>query len=528
MPLPNEPTPPQSAPPPAGLPYAGASTAAAGRTPSAGATARATTPQRSRTLPADPDLPTADDLGAPATVTGTPRTAGPGGGGGGGGGPHGPQGPRRPAPPGATRRRPPATRPNYALRRTIALIILLTLLTTIWFAVKALVGFVGGLFSASDAKPGVTTSAPVKPAAIAPVTPEIPAPAPSPEAKQGTAGASDATSLVRTMRMASQSMSPKSIVAGPGGLLLAQNMMYHHSISVFRADGALLKTIPDSVTLSDFGITGHPGVSKGAPVEAAFTPDGKSAWVSNYSMYGSGFGPEGLDSCRKGDGTDTSYAYRVNTSTLAVDAVVPVGAVPKYVAITPDASKVLVSNWCSWSLSVIDATTTKETARIDLGGKYPRGIVVSPDSRTAYVALMGSQRIVAVDLATKAVSTFAEPGNGPRHLVMSPDGKFIYVTNNTSGTVAKIDRATGAVLATVKTASEPRSMAISSDGLAIYVVNYGSASMSKIRTSDMHILQTVTTDASPIGITYEPTKKQVWVACYGGSLIVFDDSKLKG
>ncbi|MEI2778663.1 MAG: hypothetical protein V9G19_22390 [Tetrasphaera sp.] len=52
--------------------------------------------------------------------------------------------------------------------------------------------------------------------------------------------------------------------------------------------------------------------------------------------------------------------------------------------------------------------------------------------------------------------------------------------------------------------------------------------MSKVRTSDMTVMQTVPTDASPIGITYAPTRKQVWVACYGGSVIVFDDAKLKG
>lgn len=419
------------------------------------------------------------------------------------------------------------------MRRIVALLILVALLATTWFVVKGLVGFVGGLFSgggssaSSPAKPGSSSTLPAKVADTG-LTPEIAAPTPSPDAPQGAAGAADATTMVRTMRIAAANLSPKSIVAGPAGLLFAQNMMYHHTISVFRADGALLKTIPDTVDLSAFGITGHPGVSKGAPVEAAFTPDGRYAWVSNYSMYGEGFGPEGLDRCNAGDGTATSYVYRIDTKSLAVDKVVPVGAVPKYVAVTPDGSKVLVSNWCSWTLSVIDTRTNTETTQIDLGGKYPRGIVVSPDSTTAYVALMGSGRVVTVDLASKAVTTFAQPGSGPRHLVISPDAKYLYVTNNTSGTVSKLDRATGAVLATVRTASEPRSMTISSDGKAIYAVNYGSASMSKIRTSDMTVLQTVSTDASPIGITYEPTKKQVWVACYGGSLIVFDDSKLKG
>ena len=50
--------------------------------------------------------------------------------------------------------------------------------------------------------------------------------------------------------------------------------------------------------------------------------------------------------------------------------------------------------------------------------------------------------------------------------------------------------------------------------------------MTKLRASDLAVLQTVRTDPSPIGITYEPTRKAVWVACYGGSVLVFDDSRL--
>ena len=41
----------------------------------------------------------------------------------------------------------------------------------------------------------------------------------------------------------------------------------------------------------------------------------------------------------------------------AIDQVIPVGAVPKYVAVTPDDKTVLVTNWCSWDLSVIDVAT---------------------------------------------------------------------------------------------------------------------------------------------------------------------------
>lgn len=348
---------------------------------------------------------------------------------------------------------------------------------------------------------------------------------PSPVTAQGQVGDTAAeTALVRTMRLTGD-LAPKSVVASPAGVVVAQNMMYRHSVSAFGADGALLATVDDSVDLAKFGITGHPGTSKGAPVEAAFTADGRHAWVSNYSMYGAGYGPEGLDSCRAGDGTSSSTVYRIDTTTFEIDRVVEVGAVPKFVAVTPDDKTVLVTNWCSWDLSVIDVAENREVARIPLGGTYPRGVVVAPDNRTAYVALMGSDRVVAVDLRTKAVTPFAATGDGPRHLVLSPDAKHLYVTNNGSGTVAKLERSTGRLLATTRVGDQPRSLTISSDGSAVYSVNYESSTVSKLRTSDLTVVGEVPTDYHPIGITYEPTRKAVWVACYGGSILVFDDSR---
>lgn len=357
-------------------------------------------------------------------------------------------------------------------------------------------------------------------------TVEVAAPELTPDRAQGAEGSSGQTGLVRVQALGGKTMSPKSVVASSKGVVFAQNMMYHHTISVFSAEGALVRTIPDAVNLAEYGIKGHPGVSKGAPVEMAFSPDGKTAWVSNYSMYGDGFGPEGSDKCSPGDGTDPSYLYRIDVEKLTITNVIAVGAVPKYVAATPDGSKVLVSNWCTWDLSIVDTRTNTEIKRVPLGGRYPRGIAASGDSKMAYVAIMGSDRIVSVDLATFEAKTFASPGAGPRHIVISPDSKTLYVSNNRGGNVVRIDRATGNVTGKVATGSQPRSMAISGDGEALYVVNYNSATMTKVKAADMSVMQTVQTDHHPIGITYEPTLRRVWVANYGGRVLVFDDSRL--
>ncbi|MEG4054891.1 MULTISPECIES: peptidoglycan-binding protein [unclassified Microcoleus] len=317
-------------------------------------------------------------------------------------------------------------------------------------------------------------------------------------------------------------ISPKSIVYSRAGLFFAQNMMYRHTITVYDRNFKLVKTIPDTVNLSKFGFSKFKGNYKGSPVEAAFSTDGKYAYVSNYKMYGSGFRNPGTDRCSPAAKHDQSFLYRINTQTLTIEKVIPVGAVPKFNAVSPDNRFALASNWCSWDLSVVDINKNLEIERVKLGA-YPRGIVVTPDSKNAYVAIMGSSDIAKVNLIDFSVEWLKNIGNAPRHLTIDPNGKYLYATLNGEGNVAKIDLKTGKVVDKVSTGKAPRSMTISDQGKLLYVVNYFSNTVSKVRTSDMKVLQTVKVNSSPIGITYDPETNQVWVACYSGSIMVFQD-----
>lgn len=354
------------------------------------------------------------------------------------------------------------------------------------------------------------------PAAVtaAPTTTSAPVTAPS-----GPPAAERRLTLAQTI---GGKISPKSVMDSGTGLVFAQNMIYSHTITVYDAAGNLKATIADSVRPSDFGVAGRTAVVKGGPVEADFTSDGRYAYVSNYSMYGPGYNHPGDDVCSPRSGVDNSFVYRIDTQKLAIDQLIGVGAVPKYVRVTHDDKRVLVSNWCSYDLSVIDAASGHEIKRIPLG-RYPRGIVVSNDNRTAYVAVMGTRDIARVSLQDFSVSWIRNVGSGPRHLVMSPDGSTIYATLNADDSVVRIDVATGKVTGKVVTGHRPRSMDISPDGTALYVVNYESSTMSKVRTSDLKVLQSVPTRVHPIGITYEPTTGDIWVACYRGTIMRFSD-----
>lgn len=346
----------------------------------------------------------------------------------------------------------------------------------------------------------------------------------APGAAAATTSAMDAPAWEGRLRLRTTitgRISPKSVAASGNGLVTAQNMMYTHTVTVYDARTMKLKaTIPDSVNLARFGVRGHPGVSRGAPVEAAFSPGGLYGYVSNYAMYGRGFGPEGKDTCTPSSGTDRSFAYRIDLESMAIDKVYPVGAVPKVVAVTPDGGRVLVTNWCSWDMTVIDAATGKVLRTVPMGA-YPRGIAVSKDGRFALVAIMGSSHLLRVDLRTYRTRQIAV-GSGPRAVVLSDDDRSAYVTLNAEGRVARVNLRTGAV-ARVATGNAPRSLARSADGSALYVVNYESGSVSKLRARNMRMLQTINACQHPIGITYEPVTRRVWVACYGGAILVFDD-----
>ncbi len=321
-------------------------------------------------------------------------------------------------------------------------------------------------------------------------------------------------------------LASKSVVASQTGLYIAQNMMYRHTISVFDADKQLVATVPDTVDLAALGQPVTSATYQGSPVEAAFDSAGRYAYVSNYRMYGIGFNADPGDSCNNDEG-DPSYVYRLDLANVAdpgsvIDRAYPVGSVPKYVAVSPDDRLLLVTNWCTFDLTVIDLATETTIATLELG-RHPRGIAITSDSAKAYVTVMGGRDIAIVDLATFEIAWLEGVGQGPRHVVLSPDDATLYATLNGEGKVIKIDLASGEVTDRVSTGIAPRSMAISPDGTALYVVNYESNTMTKVRSSDFEILQTVDTAQHPIGITYDSFNDEVWVSCYTGVIHVFAD-----
>lgn len=319
-------------------------------------------------------------------------------------------------------------------------------------------------------------------------------------------------------------ISPKSVVASGNGLFAAQNMMYRHSVTFYDEDGNSLAKVKDAIELNDFGVPEASGTYKGAPVEGVFTNDGNYLWVSNYHMTGEGFENPGCDDC-SGNEFDNSYLYKINTTTFKIEAIVEVGSVPKYLALSANEKWLLVSNWVSSDVSIIDVETEKEIKRLHVG-THPRGITITTDESTAFVTLMGSNKLAQIDLNNFEVIYTEKLGKAPRSVLFANNDSTLYVTLNNENKVVEYNRYSGEKRY-CSTLAGPRSMVISPNEKYLYLVNYFDQSFSKISTDSMQVLAEIKTGDKPIGICGNWNKAEIWVACYSGKIEVFRDFELE-
>ncbi|GAA1816053.1 YncE family protein [Nesterenkonia flava] len=333
--------------------------------------------------------------------------------------------------------------------------------------------------------------------------------------------AANTTTFVHENTITEPVISPKSVVANGHGLVIANNMMYQNTITLYDAEAQELhQELSDRISPGDFGIEGYPESVVGAPVEAVWTEDGQYAYVSQYRLEDMGAGA--YDDCRNGDAVAPSAVYRYSVAEQDWDQFIEVGRVPKFVELTPDGSRLLVSNWCDHDLSVVDTATGEELMRVPVNSQ-PRGIAAMPDNRTVYVTAMYANELYQVDLETGEQEVIYDQARFPRHLVLSPDAQTLYVTFSQSDLLVAFDTETNEVIRSTATGREPRSMDISTDGTALYVVNYYEDTVSKFDAETFEEIERLPTGHLPIGVTYENTTGSVWVANYEGTLSIYND-----
>jgi YVTN family beta-propeller protein len=191
------------------------------------------------------------------------------------------------------------------------------------------------------------------------------------------------------------------------------------------------------------------------PAWNAISPDGSRVYVTQPS---------------------SSEVFVVDTATNSILASILLAG-PQRVAVAPDNSRVYVGS-NGRGIAVIDPVTSTITHLIDILGSNTTGIAFTPDSAHAYVGEINGPGLYLIDART---DTFLQPvsvpalGGGIGAVVASPDGKKIYAANvrtspvDPADNVFVLDTSTNSTIGQIPVSFPASQMAITSDGANVLV-----------------------------------------------------------
>lgn len=146
---------------------------------------------------------------------------------------------------------------------------------------------------------------------------------------------------------------------------------------------------------------------------------------------------------------------------------------PAGVALSTDGKRGVVTHWFGYDIALLAIQNDRLTVagRVEVGPE-PRGVVLSHDGQTAFVAVGVANEVVRVDLEKLRVTARVTVGREPRGLGLSPDGTLLLVGNARSQNVSVVSPQSMGVLRTIPIEGDNlRQVAISADGRRGYIAN---------------------------------------------------------
>jgi DNA-binding beta-propeller fold protein YncE len=275
------------------------------------------------------------------------------------------------------------------------------------------------------------------------------------------------------------------------------------------------------------------------PVEACFSHDDKILWVSLHNA--DGIVPIRIDSIEANQKSAPGQAVKKITvlypgSTQKDSFKVPLiktGKTPKVISRTTDSKYLLVSNWHSYNVSVLEMDKDiypfgKVTSTIPVSS-IPRGIVVDDKNNRSYVAIMGGASLAVINNYVWMKEDDMPVASNPRHVVMDTSGR-LFVSYNKLARIACIEAATGKTLFTAPTNTQPRTIILSKNHKFIFVTCYTSDKVDvfKINEDSFTRIASLPCKGHPVGVdVFENDEKlEAWVCSYSnGSISIFSFKK---
>jgi PQQ-dependent catabolism-associated beta-propeller protein len=181
-----------------------------------------------------------------------------------------------------------------------------------------------------------------------------------------------------------------------------------------------------------------------------------------------------------------------------------------------------ISNEKGNSVSVID-TDKMETIATVKTGQRPRGIKVSPDGKSIFVAVGDDDTIEVIDAKSLNVVGDLPSGPDPEQFTLDPQGKLLYVANENDAMVTIIDVQKRATVGEVSVGIEPEGMAVSPDSKVLVCTSETTSMVHFIDTTSRQIVGNLLVGSRPRFAAFKADGSELWVSSeIGGGLAIID------
>ena len=192
--------------------------------------------------------------------------------------------------------------------------------------------------------------------------------------------------------------------------------------------------------------------------------------------------------------------------------------------------RVYVSNEMDGTVSVVDPVERRVISTIQVG-KRPRGIRVSSDGHSVFVALSGSPMggpgvdesklppperqhdgIGVIDVKSGRLTRVLQGGTDPEQFAISADGRRMFVANEDAGQVTVLDIASGDVVRTIPVGGEPEGVDRTPDGRFVYVTSEADGQVFVIDAERLEVARIVDVGPRPRASAFLPDGSRAFVS----------------
>jgi YVTN family beta-propeller protein len=211
----------------------------------------------------------------------------------------------------------------------------------------------------------------------------------------------------------------------------------------------------------------------------------------------------------------------VDATTAKVTAEVDVDGEPYAAAVTPRGKRVYVVDYLGQYISVIDTATATVKTRIPNSTRHRPSLrpsaAVSRDARFVYVADTARDHLVVVRTDDDSVVKDLFLDIHPAAVATRADGRYLYVAGCrlacTDGTLLEIDTSTYAITRRLKLAWVPSGLVVTPDGRRAYVSNGTEGTVSSIDVASERVY-TIPVGPEPVGIAMDDAGTLVYVTSF--------------